>query len=101
VATAAAVAAAAARHATAATACSGLRGAREGHKHLRRARDDAGIRAVRIIVDYKAKQPKKQHNQLSARCIKQSMFQQQYTRHNAVKCTDMEIANLVLYKDCL
>jgi hypothetical protein len=30
----------------------------------------------------------------SACCIKQSIFQQQYTRHNAVKYTDMEIANL-------
>jgi hypothetical protein len=40
-------------------------------------------------------EPKQRHNLGSECCIKQSMFQQQYTRHNAVKCTDMEIANLV------
>jgi hypothetical protein len=47
---------------------------------------------------YKAKhwQPKQRHNRLPLFCIKQSIFQQQYTRHNAVKCTDMEIANVVL-----
>jgi hypothetical protein len=38
---------------------------------------------------------RERHNQRSACCIKQSILQHQYTRYNAVKYTDMEIANLV------